>query len=88
MVGPYINYSNYNFVTKKEIHNELSYPQTNLISKKLIFSEELNEYLDPVLEDSRADGITNTFIKAIYKDDIKVKIEELLEALQKIITYN
>lgn len=39
----YINYSNYNFVTKKEIHNELSYPQTNLISKKLIFSEELNE---------------------------------------------
>lgn len=43
MVGPYINYSNYNFVTKKEIHNELSYPQTNLISKKLIFSEELNE---------------------------------------------
>lgn len=43
MFGPYINYSNYNFVTKKEIYKELSYPQTNLISKKLMFSEELNE---------------------------------------------
>ncbi len=49
----HINYSNHNFVTKKEIHNELSYPQTNLISEKLIYSEELNNILEkyPTLND-------------------------------------
>ena len=39
--------------------------------------EEIDSSLNPILEDSRADGITDIFIKAIYKDGIKVKYEDI-----------
>lgn len=37
----------------------------------------INEELDPVLEDPSADGVADTFIKAIYKDGFKVKYEDI-----------
>lgn len=37
----------------------------------------IEEQLNPVLEDPSADGVADTFIKAIYKDNFKVKYEDL-----------
>ncbi len=37
----------------------------------------IDEELNPILEDPQADGITDTFIKAIYKDGIKVKYTDM-----------
>lgn len=37
----------------------------------------IEEQLDPVLEDPSADGIADTFIKAIYKDGFKVRYEDI-----------
>lgn len=37
----------------------------------------IEEELDPVLEKPSADGVADTFIKAIYKDNFKVKYEDL-----------
>ena len=39
--------------------------------------EVIEEELNPVLEDPSADGVADTFIKAIYKDGFKVKYEDL-----------
>lgn len=38
--------------------------------------EIINEKLNPVLEDIRADEITDVFVKAIYRDGFKVKYED------------
>ncbi len=40
----------------------------------------IEEQLNPVLEDPSADGVADTFIKAIYKDGFKVKYEENIES--------
>lgn len=37
----------------------------------------IEEQLNPVLEDPSADGIADTFIKAMYKDGFKVKYEDI-----------
>lgn len=37
----------------------------------------INKELDPVLENSGADNITDIFIKAIYKDGFKIEYQEL-----------
>lgn len=47
------------------------------ISQTTMPFEEIDSSLNPILEDSRADGITDIFIKAIYKDGIKVKYEDI-----------
>lgn len=47
------------------------------ISQTTMPFEEIDTSLNPILEDSRADGITDIFIKAIYKDGIKVKYEDI-----------
>lgn len=47
------------------------------VSQTTMPFEEIDSSLNPILEDSRADGITNIFIKAIYKDGIKVKYEDI-----------
>lgn len=39
--------------------------------------EEINKKLNPYLDDPASDGITDTFIKAIYKDGFKVKYEDI-----------
>ncbi len=39
--------------------------------------DAIEEQLNPVLNDPSADGITDTFIKAIYKDGFKVKYEDI-----------
>lgn len=39
--------------------------------------DAIEEELNPVLEDPKADGVADTFIKAIYKDGFKVKYEEI-----------
>ena len=47
------------------------------VSQTTMPFEEIDSSLNPILEDSRADGITDIFIKAIYKDGIKVKYEDI-----------
>lgn len=47
------------------------------VSQTTMPFEEIDSSLNPILEDSRADGITDVFIKAIYKDGIKVKYEDI-----------
>ena len=47
------------------------------VSQTTMPFEEFDSSLNPILEDSRADGITDIFIKAIYKDGIKVKYEDI-----------
>ena len=47
------------------------------VSQTTMPFEEIDSSLSPILEDSRADGITDIFIKAIYKDGIKVKYEDI-----------
>lgn len=47
------------------------------VSQTTMPFEEIDSSLNPILEDSRADGITNIFIRAIYKDGIKVKYEDI-----------
>lgn len=47
------------------------------VSQTTMPFEEIDSFLNPILEDSRADGITDIFIKAIYKDGIKVKYEDI-----------
>lgn len=42
--------------------------------------DEINEKLNPVLEDDRAEGMEDTFIKAIYRDGFKVRYEEKIES--------
>lgn len=37
----------------------------------------IEEQLNPVLEDPKADGVADTFIKAVYKDGFKVKYEDI-----------
>lgn len=37
----------------------------------------INEKLNPILEDPKADSITDNFIKAIYKDGFKVKYDNV-----------
>lgn len=37
----------------------------------------INEELNPILENSNADDITDIFIKAIYRDDFKIEYKEL-----------
>lgn len=39
--------------------------------------DAIEEELNPVLEDPSADGVADTFIKAIYKDGFKVKYEDI-----------
>lgn len=39
--------------------------------------DAIEEELNPVLEDPKADAVADTFIKAIYKDGFKVKYEEI-----------
>ncbi len=39
--------------------------------------DSIEEELNPILEDSMADGVTDTFIKAIYKDGFRVKYEDI-----------
>lgn len=39
--------------------------------------EAIEEELNPILEDPNAEGVTDTFIKAIYKDGFKVKYEDI-----------
>lgn len=39
--------------------------------------DKIEEDLNPVLEDPTADGIADTFIKAIYKDGFKVKYDDI-----------
>ena len=38
--------------------------------------DTIEEELNPILEDPTADGVADTFIKAIYKDGFKVKYED------------
>lgn len=47
------------------------------VSQTTMPFEEIDSSLNPILEDSRADGITDIFIRAIYKDGIKVKYEDI-----------
>lgn len=47
------------------------------VSQTTMPFEEIDSSLNPILEDSRADGITDIFIKAIYKDGIKVNYEDI-----------
>lgn len=47
------------------------------VSQTTMPFEEIDSSLNHILEDSRADGITDIFIKAIYKDGIKVKYEDI-----------
>lgn len=47
------------------------------VSQTTMPFEEIDSSLNPILEDSRADGITDIFIKAIYKYGIKVKYEDI-----------
>ena len=47
------------------------------VSQTTMPFEEIDSSLNPILEDSQADGITDVFIKAIYKDGIKVKYEDI-----------
>lgn len=47
------------------------------VSQTTMPFEEIDNSLNPILEDSQADGITDVFIKAIYKDGIKVKYEDI-----------
>lgn len=54
-----------------ELGNVFSVADTNMPMD--IIEAELN----PVLEDPSADGVTDTFIKAIYKDGFKVKYEDI-----------
>lgn len=42
--------------------------------------DEINEKLNPVLEDDRAEGIEDIFIKSIYRDGFKVKYEDKIES--------
>lgn len=42
--------------------------------------DEIDKQLNPVLEDDRADGIEDIFIKAIYRDGFKVRYEEKIES--------
>lgn len=39
--------------------------------------DAIENELNPVLEDPSADGVADTFIKAVYKDNFKVKYEDL-----------
>ncbi len=39
--------------------------------------DAIEEELNPILEDPSADGVADTFIKAIYKDGFKVKYEDI-----------
>ncbi len=39
--------------------------------------DEIEEQLNPVLDDPSADGIADTFIKTIYKDGFKVRYEDI-----------
>lgn len=47
------------------------------VSQTTMPFEEIDSSLNPILEDSRADGITDIFIRAIYKDGIKVKYKDI-----------
>lgn len=47
------------------------------VSQTTMPFEEIDSSLNPILEDSRADGITDIFIRTIYKDGIKVKYEDI-----------
>lgn len=42
--------------------------------------DTINEKLNPVLEDDRANGMEDNFIKAIYRDGFKVRYEEKIES--------
>ncbi len=42
--------------------------------------DEINKNLNPILEDERAEGIEDIFIKAIYRDGFKVKYEDKIES--------
>ena len=42
--------------------------------------DTINEKLNPVLEDDRAKGMEDNFIKAIYRDGFKVRYEEKIES--------
>mgnify|MGYP000304242977 CR=1 FL=1 len=42
--------------------------------------DEINEKLNPIMEDDRAEGIEDLFIKAIYRDGFKVKYVDKIES--------
>ena len=39
--------------------------------------DSIEEQLNPTLEDTSADGVTDVFIKAIYKDKYKIRYEDI-----------
>lgn len=77
---------------EKKIYKDISDDRITFFDKKLtnfkigfVFDasqtdmplDVIEEQLNPVLEDPSADGIADTFIKAIYKDGFKVKYEDI-----------
>jgi len=50
--------------------------------------ESIEEELNPVLEDPNADGVTDTFIKAIYKDGFKVKYDDIQDGSKGYCDFN
>ncbi len=58
-------------ITNFRVGNVFDVSQTDMPLDKI--EDELN----PVLDDPSADGIADIFIKAIYKDDFKVKYEDI-----------
>lgn len=79
---------------EKKIYKDISDDRITFFDKKLtnfkigfVFDasqtdmplDVIKEQLNPVLEDPSADGIADTFLKAIYKDGFKVKYEDVIE---------
>lgn len=58
------------------------------VSQTTMPFEEIDSSLNPILDDSRADGITDIFIKAIYKDGIKVKYEDIESGAKGYCDFN
>lgn len=58
-------------LTNYRVGNVFDISQTNMPL------DSIEEQLNPTLEDTSADGVTDVFIKAIYKDKYKIRYEDI-----------